>query len=153
MDKLSVEDKAAYVNNTGTILSSVRVPIEAISCEDVNCENESHRDELGICFYKELVGAMSAASDQLKHTRSSFSTAALNCHRIILLIRNYELIIRIYELLIRNYELLIRNYELVIRNYELRTPPHCEVQGVHIGEVVGLNGPSLDSYGFSRQVQ
>ena len=53
-------------------------------------------------------------------------TAALNCHRIILLIRNYELLIRNYGLLIRNYELLIRiygllfrNYELVIRNYEL----------------------------------
>ena len=69
---------------------------------------------------------------------SPISTAALNCHRIILLIRNYEL-------LIRNYELLIRNYELVIRNYELRNPPHFEVQGVHIGYVVGLNGPSLDS--------
>ena len=43
-----------------------------------------------------------------------------NCHRIILLIRNYELLIRNYELLIRNYELLIRNYELMfllIRNY------------------------------------
>ena len=35
---------------------------------------------------------------------------ALNCHRIILLIRNYELLIRNYGLLIRNYELLIRNY-------------------------------------------
>ena len=71
-DKLSVEDKAAYVNNTDTILSSVRVPIDAICCKDVNYENQSHRDELGI-FYKELVGAMSAASDQLKHKRSSFS--------------------------------------------------------------------------------
>ena len=69
-DKLSVEDKAAYVNNTDTILSSVRVPIEYICFKDVNCENQSHRDELGI-FYKELVGAMSAASDQLKHKRSS----------------------------------------------------------------------------------
>ena len=59
-----------YVNNTDIILSSARVPIEAICCKDVNCENESHRDELGI-FYKELVGAMSAASDQ--HKRSSFS--------------------------------------------------------------------------------
>ena len=50
------------------------------------------------------------------------TTAALNCHRIILLIRNYELLIRNYELLIRNYELVIRNYELLfllIRNYEL----------------------------------
>ena len=47
-DKLSVEDKAAYVNNTDTILSSVRIPIEAICCKDVNCENQSHRDELGI---------------------------------------------------------------------------------------------------------
>ena len=44
----------------------------AICCKDVNSENQSHRDELGI-FYKELVGAMSAASDQLKHKRSSFS--------------------------------------------------------------------------------
>ena len=60
-DKLSVEDKAAYVNNTDTILSSVRIPIEAICCKDVNCENQSHRDELGI-FYKELVGAMSMGS-------------------------------------------------------------------------------------------
>ena len=60
-------------------------------------------------------------------------------------IRNYELLIRNYELLIRNYELLIRNYELVIRNYELRNPTHFEVQGVHKGYVVGLNGPSLDS--------
>ena len=33
---------------TLTILSSVRVPIEAICCKDVNCENESHRDDLGI---------------------------------------------------------------------------------------------------------
>ena len=47
-------------------------PFEDICCKDVNCENESHRDELGI-FYKELVGAMSAASDQLKHKRSSFN--------------------------------------------------------------------------------
>ena len=47
------------------------------------------------------------------------TTAALNCHRIILLIRNYELLIRNYELLVRNYELLIRNYELLIRNYVL----------------------------------
>ena len=67
------------------------------------------------------------------------STAALNCHRIILLIRNYELLIRNYELLIRIYELVIRNYEivilnygLVIRNYELRNRPHCQVQGDHI---------------------
>ena len=51
-DKLSVEDKAAYVNNTDTILSSVRIPIEAICCKDVNCENQSHRDELGIFFTK-----------------------------------------------------------------------------------------------------
>ena len=36
------------------------------------------------------------------------SSAVLNCHRIILLIRNYELLIRNYELLIRIYELLIR---------------------------------------------
>ena len=35
------------------------------------------------------------------------STVTLNCHRIVLLIRNYELLIRNYELLIRNYELLI----------------------------------------------
>ena len=62
-----------------------------------------------------------------------YYTAALSCHRIILLIRNYELLIRNYELLIRNYELLIRNYQLVIRNYELRNPPHFEVQGVYIG--------------------
>ena len=55
----------------------------------------------------------------------------LNCHWIILLIRNYELVIRNYELVIRNYELVIRNYELlirnyefVIRNYEFRNPPH-----------------------------
>ena len=81
-------------------------------------------------------------------------TAALNCHRIILLIRIYESLIRIYEsliriyeLLIRNYELLIRNYdllickyqlvirnyELVFRNYELRNQTLCEVQGVHFG--------------------
>ena len=46
-------------------------------------------------------------------------TAALNCHRIILLISNYELLIRNYRLLIRNYELLIRIYGLLIRNYEL----------------------------------
>ena len=51
---------------------SARVPIEAICCKDVNCENESHRDELGV-FYKELVDAMSASSDQIKHKRSSFS--------------------------------------------------------------------------------
>ena len=37
-----------HVNNTDTILSSARVPIEAICCKDVNCENESHRNELGI---------------------------------------------------------------------------------------------------------
>ncbi len=55
-----------------------------------------------------------------------------NCHRIIVLIRNYELLIRIYELLIRNYELVIRNYELVISNYEFRNRPHCQVQGDHI---------------------
>ena len=54
-DKLSVEDKAAYVNNTDTILSSVRVPIEAICCKDVICENQSHRDELGI-FLKRVGG-------------------------------------------------------------------------------------------------
>ena len=51
--------------------------------------------------------------------RALFCMAALNCHRIILLIRNYELLIRNYELLIRNYGLLIRNYELLIRIYEL----------------------------------
>ena len=69
----------------------------------------------------------------------SNSTAALNCHRIILLIRNYELLIRnyellirIYELVIRNYEIVIRNYGLVIRNYELRNRPHCQVQGDYI---------------------
>ena len=74
-------------------------------------------------------------------------TAALNCYRIILLIRIYESLIRIYELLILNYELLIRNYdllickyqlvirnyELVFRNYELRNQTLCEVQGVHFG--------------------
>ena len=54
------------------------------------------------------------------HTMNSYTpTAALNCHRIVLLIRNYELLIRNYELLIRNYGLLIRNYELLIRIYEL----------------------------------
>ena len=47
-DKLSIADKAAYVNNTDNILSSVRVHIEAICYKDVNCENDSHRDELGI---------------------------------------------------------------------------------------------------------
>ena len=51
-DKLSVEDKAACVKNTDAILNSVRVPIEAICCKDVNCENESHRDELGICLQR-----------------------------------------------------------------------------------------------------
>ena len=71
-DKLSVAEKATYVNNTDTILSSVRVPIEAICCKDVNCENERHRNELDI-VYNELVGTMSAASDQLKHKRTSFS--------------------------------------------------------------------------------
>ena len=35
-DKLSVSDEAAYVNNTDAILSSVRVPIEAICCKEVN---------------------------------------------------------------------------------------------------------------------
>ena len=44
-------------------------------------------------------------------------TAALNCHRIILLIRSYDLLIRNYGLLTRNYEWLIRNYELVITNW------------------------------------
>ena len=63
-DKLSVADKAAYANSTDTILSSVRVPIEAICCKDVDCEKVSHRDELSM-FYNELVGAMSAASNQL----------------------------------------------------------------------------------------
>ena len=58
-------------------------------------------------------------------TERPAATAALNCHGIILLIRNYEL-------LIRNYELVFRNYELVIRNYELRNLPHCQVQGGHI---------------------
>ena len=71
-DKLSVAEKATYVNNTDTILSYVRVAIEAICCKDVNCENESHRNVLDI-FDNELVGAMSAASDQLKHKRTSFS--------------------------------------------------------------------------------
>ena len=54
----------------------------------------------------------------MSHFRDK-STAALNCHPIILLIRNYGLLIRNYGLLIRNYGLLIRNYGLLIRNCEL----------------------------------
>ena len=38
-DKLSVAGKAAYDNNADTILSSVKVHIEAICFKDVNCEN------------------------------------------------------------------------------------------------------------------
>ena len=94
-------------------------------------------------------------------------TAALNCHRIILLIRNYllglliriyellirnyelvignyELVIRIYEIVIRNYELVICNYELVIRNYELRNRPHCQVQDDHIIVNMCPKSPNLD---------
>ena len=36
------------------------------------CENESHRDEFDF-VYNELVSAMSAASDHIKHKRTSFS--------------------------------------------------------------------------------
>ena len=43
------------------------------------------------------------------------TTAALNCYRIIVLIRNYESLIRNYELLFSNYGLLIRNYNSYIR--------------------------------------
>ena len=45
------------------------------------------------------------------------STAALNCHRIILLIRNYELVIRNYEIVIRNYGLVIHRRILNNNNY------------------------------------
>ena len=65
-------------------------------------------------------------------------TAALNCHQIILQIRNYEILIRNYGLLIRNYEILIRNYGLLICNYELLIRIYglvirnYQVQGYHI---------------------
>ena len=39
-------------------------------------------------------------------TERPAATAALNCHGIILLIRNYELLIRNYELVFCDYELV-----------------------------------------------
>ena len=59
--KLSGADVMSYYGKTDDLLSKVKLPLGAVMCDDVNCKNESHRQDL-CAMYDCIVGAVYEAS-------------------------------------------------------------------------------------------
>ena len=53
-----------YYNNTQELLGKIKIPTEAINCQNLRCQNESHIQELRK-FYSEITNALTKASSHI----------------------------------------------------------------------------------------
>ena len=58
-----------YHNNTDELLSNIELPIEALSCKNLNCKNQEHRHHL-FKFYNDIINFLMKSSKHLYNNKS-----------------------------------------------------------------------------------
>ena len=60
-DELSVKK---YLNNTDKLLSEINIPVDAICCRDLRCQETAHRDR-ALQFYQDITSNLSKSSNHM----------------------------------------------------------------------------------------
>ena len=69
-ESLKDTELTKYYNRTGELLSKVELPVEALSCNNLNCKSNEHKQKLST-FYKDTCNTLTKASSDLYNKRAN----------------------------------------------------------------------------------